>query len=408
MPEVVIQKFGGTSLGSADKILKATEPIQKRLKEGKQVVVVVSAMAGETDRLIQLSSEMGDEVPRRELDVLLSTGEQAAAALMAMALHRRGVESVSLLGHQIPLRTDACYGKARIESVSPASIRRCLDTGKVVVISGYQGVNAEGEITTLGRGGSDLSAVALAAAMDAVCCEIYTDVPGVFTADPQICGEARPMPWVSYDEMLELASLGAKVLQARSVQLAKRYLVPVWVGCSSGAGKGTWVTQEEERMERTVVSGIGCDRHDARISVRNLKNQSKALAQVFSQLAEAGILVDVIVQDQISPERTSFTFTLGRDSLQEGQEVVRDVLKEHPEAELSIQEKVAKISAVGLGMRSHSGVAAMMFKCLAQEGIDVLAVSTSEIKISCVIEDRYSELAVRSLHETFGLGKEPN
>jgi aspartate kinase len=408
MTSIVVQKYGGTSVGSIERIHAVANRIAQKQREGKKLAVVVSAMAGETDRLLQLAKQIAPGAMGREVDALTATGEQASAALLALALSSKGVASISLQGHQIPIRTDGNFGSALIQSVAPQRIHRHLAEGKVVVVTGFQGVTDTDDVTTLGRGGSDLTAVALAAALEADQCEIFTDVPGVFTADPQVCGDARLIERISHDEMLELASLGAKVLQTRSVQLAKRYVIPIWVGSSFDEGAGTWVTKEEPSMEGTIVSGISCDRKDAQISVRHLPDPTQSMTQLFSALADAQVVVDVIVQDRSADGKTNLTFTVPRESYSAAMKVVNQRVKGVPGVQVLPHEKVAKISAVGIGMRTHSGVAAKMFQCLAKEKIEVMAVSTSEIKISCVIDEKYSELAVRALHEQFGLAKEPH
>jgi len=408
LSSLIVQKFGGTSVGSIERISKVVERVASRARKGHRLAIVVSAMAGETDRMIGLAKQFGAEVNRRELDALLATGEQACAALISIALSAKGIASISFQGGQVPIRTDSNFGNASIQSVAPQHVLRHLDEGKIVIVAGYQGVTDGNEITTLGRGGSDLTAVALAAALDAEQCEIYTDVSGVFTADPQVCSDARLIRKISYDEMLELASLGAKVLQARSVQLAKRYMIPIWVGSSFEDAEGTWVTKEELTMEGTVVSGISCDRKDAKISLRHLPDPIQSMTQLFSALADIQVVVDVIVQDKTTDGKTNLTFTIPRENLHTALKIAQQIFKGIPDVEIISEEKVAKISAVGLGMRTHSGVAAKMFQCLAREGIEVWAVSTSEIKISCVIDERYAELAVRALHDQFGLAKEPH
>ncbi|MFH1263369.1 MAG: aspartate kinase [Pseudomonadota bacterium] len=408
MSGLVVQKFGGTSVGNLERVAVVAERIITRKKEGKDVVAVVSAMAGETDRLLTLARQFQSAGSSREVDALIATGEQVSASLLSLALSAKGVTAVSLQGHQVPIFTDQAFGGAQILSVAPQKIRQLLSEGKVVVVTGFQGVTEEGEITTLGRGGSDLTAVALAAALDADQCEIYTDVPGVFTADPQICGDARLIPRISHDEMMELASLGTKVLQARSVQMAKRYEIPVWIGSSFTDDGGTWVTKEEKKMEGTIVAGITCDRTDAQISVRHLPDSLGGMSGLLTALADAKIVVDVIVADRSVDGKTNLTFTVPRPSFAIASAVVKKATEKVPDIQIICREKVAKVSAVGLGMRTHSGVAAKIFQCLAEEKIEVMAVSTSDIKISCVIDEKYGELAVRALHDRFGLGNEPH
>jgi aspartate kinase len=409
MNNIIVQKFGGTSVGDLVRIGNVAEIVARQHRRGKKVAVVVSAMSGETDRLLKMGNHFGSAPPARELDALAATGEQTTSALLAIALASKGIGSVSLQGSQVPIRTNATYGNAMIESVAPQRILRHLGEGLAVIVAGFQGVADNGDTTTLGRGGSDLSAVALAAALDAELCDIYTDVAGVFTADPGICSDARPIEKVAYDEMLELASLGAKVLQARSVQLAKRYQVPVHVlSTFEENAPGTWITKEERDMEGTVVSAISLDRKESQISVRRLPDPIHSATKLFTALADSQVVVDVIVQDRNSEDLTNVTFTVPRTDYQKALTVVKQISQGLRDVQIQSHEKVAKVSAVGLGMRSHSGVAAQMFRSLAREKIEVMAVSTSDIKISCVIDDRYAELAVRTLHDEFGLAKEPN
>ncbi len=408
MSKLIVQKFGGTSLADLDCIEKVAERIRLRAQGGDRMVVVVSAMAGETDRLEALANRFCGEIPHREMDMLVATGEQVSASLLSMALKKKAVKSRAFLGHQIPIRTSEDLGEARIESIDPRELKEWIFSGGVAVVAGYQGVNARGEITTLGRGGSDLTAVALAGALDADLCEICTDVRGVYTADPRICSEARPIRKLCYDEMLELACLGAKVLQARSVQLAKRYQIPIYVRSSFEQHPGTTVTTEELGMEGTVVSAISCDRTEGKISIRNLSEDAEKTSSLFRALAEQDISVDVIVQDRSDSGKVNLTFTVPRLCFSKALETAQLCKEEDHSVEIKSHEKVTKVSAVGLGMRSHSGVAARIFGTLSREGIEVMAVSTSEIKICCVLDERYGELAVRALHEEFGLAKEPN
>jgi aspartate kinase len=405
----VVQKFGGTSVADVNRIGWVAERVSECHRKGDRLIVVVSAMEGETDRLLSLGRHFTPHPASRDLDALVATGEQVTAALLSIALNARRIPSISLQGHQIPIRSTSAFGEATIESVAPHRILKHLSEGMIVVVAGFQGVSDAGEITTLGRGGSDLSAVALAAALEAERCDIFTDVAGVFTADPRICNDARLIPRLAYDEMLELASLGAKVLQARSVRLAKRYLIPVHVlSTFETEGPGTWIVEEERAMEGTVVSAITCDRKESKISVRNLPDPINSATRLFNAISDAKILVDVIVQDRSESGSMNLTFTVPRDSYRTALSLAEQIGKTGREVQVISDERVAKVSAVGLGMRSHSGVAAQMFRALAREKIEVLAVSTSDIKISCVIDDRYAELAVRALHDEFGLAKEPN
>lgn len=407
MNSIVVQKYGGTSVGTLNRISRVADHIISRQKEGKQVVVVVSAMAGETDRLFTLAQQVGLS-DTREVDALLSTGEQVSASLLALTINRKGTEAISLNGQQVPIVTDDTHGSALIQSVAPQRIRQLVEGGKVVVVTGFQGVTAQGDTATFGRGGSDLTAVALAGALEAERCEIYTDVPGVFTADPSICDDAQRIEKISHDEMLELATLGTKVLQDRAVQMAKRYLIPIWVGSSFAPGLGTWVVEEEEGMEGTAVTAVTCATKDAQISVRQLPQSLETLGKIFSALAEAQIIVDVIVEDRSRDGRTNLAFTVHREDLHKAQELVLSITEKIPDVQVFTKDRVAKVSAVGLGMKTHSGVAGAMFECLAKEGVDIWAVSTSDIKISCVVDEKYAELAVRALHDRFGLAKEPH
>lgn len=394
-------------MASPDLLSQVADRICADRAAGVSIVAVVSALKGETDRLLQLAQAHGTTASR-ESDLLLATGEHVTAALLALSLQFKGIPAVALTGAQIPIRTTAAFGQAQIEFVAPQKIRKHFSQGQVVVVAGFQGVTESGETTTLGRGGSDLTAVALAAALEAERCEIFKDVEGVYTADPTICGDARRISRLSYDEMLELATLGSKVLQARSVQLAKRYMVPVHVKCFSKAGPGTWIEQEESNMEGTIVSAISCDRREGQISVRRLPDPVTSTSKLFEALASSDIVVDVIVQDRNQDGLTNVTFTVPRESFAAALAVAEQLAKSFGGVQVLSHERVAKVSAVGLGMRTHSGVAARLLRTLANEKIEVMAISTSDIKISCVIDDRYGELAVRSLHDEFGLAKEPN
>jgi aspartate kinase len=368
--------------------------------------VVVSAMAGTTDRLVNLAHEVTELPNDREMDVLLATGEQVTIALLAMTLISMGVSARSMTGFQARIRTDSAHTKARIAEVGTEAVRAALTDGQVVILAGFPGVDPGGNITTLGRGGSDTSAVAVAAALEADVCEIYTDVDGVHTTDPNICGQARKLDRISYDEMLELASVGAKVLQTRSVEFAKKYNVPIHVRSSFTDAEGTWVVEEDESMEKLVVAGVAYDRNEAKVSVRGVPDRPGIAAGIFGALAEKNIVVDMIVQDVGEGERASMTFTVPQADLGNTLSVIEPVAKELGATDLSSDTSIAKVSIVGVGMRSHAGVAARMFDILAREGINVLMISTSEIKVSCVIEEKYTELAVRVLHSAFGLAEE--
>ncbi len=400
---LIVQKYGGTSVGDVDRIRNVARRVAKTREMGHEVVVVVSAMSGATDRLLQLAQEMAEMPDEREMDVLLATGEQVTIALLTMCLLSMNVPAVSLKGHQVRVLTDSVHTKARIHDVETGTIRVALDQGKVVVAAGFQGVDATGNTTTLGRGGSDTSAVAIAAALKADVCEIYTDVDGVYTTDPNIYSRARKLARISYDEMLELASVGAKVLQIRSVEFAKKHKVPVHVRSSFTEDEGTWLVEEDDSMEQVVVAGVAYDRNEAKVSVRGVPDRPGIAAQIFGALAEKNIIVDMIVQDVGEGERASMTFTVPKADLRRALGVIEPVARELGTEHVESDTNIAKVSIVGVGMRSHAGVAAQMFDVLAREGINVLMISTSEIKVSCVIEEKYTELAVRVLHDAFGL-----
>jgi aspartate kinase len=399
---LIVQKYGGTSMGDPDRIRNVARRVSETLRQGNRVAVVVSAMAGETDSLVALARELGgDEPDPREYDVLVSTGEQKTIALLAMAIQRMGVPARSFTGAQIGMVTDADYTRARIARVDRERILRVLDEGAVAVIAGFQGIDEQGNITTLGRGGSDTSAVAIAAALDADVCEIYTDVTGVFTADPNLVPNARKLERVSYEEMLELASLGAKVLQIRSVRFAMRYGVRVVVGSSFVKDEGTWVVPEGEVMEKLVVSGVTYNKKEAKIRVIGVKDQPGTVGRLFEPISSAGIIVDMIIQNQSKDGSTDVTFTVGRDDYRRALALANERGRELGAKSVEGEENIAKISIVGLGMKDHAGVATRMFQVLAGEGINIQMISTSEIKISVVIDAKYQELAVRALHHAF-------
>jgi aspartate kinase len=399
---LIVQKYGGTSVGDADRIRNVARRVVETAKAGHQVAVVVSAMAGETDELVALAHELGGGEPlAREYDALLSTGEQKTIALVAMAISQLGQSAQSFNGRQAGIRTDDAHLRARIASIDSASIHRVLDAGVVAVIAGFQGFDDEGNITTLGRGGTDTTAVAVAAALEADVCEIYTDVAGVFTTDPNLVPGARKLDQISFDEMIELSSLGAKVLQIRSTLFAMRYGVPLHVRSSFEEAEGTWVVAEEEVMERLVVSGVTYNRNEAKIRVRGVKDQPGIAARIFSPLSDAGIVVDMIVQNLSQDGTTDMTFTVEKACYERSLEVARRVAGEIGAAAVEGDENIAKVSIVGLGMKDHAGVASKMFQVLADEGINIQLITTSEIKVSVVIEEKYSELAVRALHGAF-------
>lgn len=400
---VVVQKYGGTSVGSIDRLRAVAERVVARYREGDRVVVVLSAMGGHTDNLIELAREMADTPDPRELDVLLSTGEQVSVALFAMAVRNLGAEARSYLGFQVPIYTSDLYGKARIHRVDTKRIMEELSLNRVVAVAGFQGLDEWGAITTLGRGGSDTTAVALAAALDADVCEIFTDVDGVYTTDPNVCPKAKKMTSISYGEMLEMASLGAKVLQIRAVEFAKKFNVPIHVRSSFTEERGTMVVAETKDMEKALVSGVTYDKNEARVTIRKVPDQPGIAAQVFRPVFESGIVVDVIVQNTSEDGLTDLTFTVSKADFQETMVLVSKVAEEIKAHKVMGDEDIAKVSIVGVGMRSHAGVAQKMFEALAAENINIMMISTSEIKVSCVIEEKYTELAVRVLHRTFGL-----
>jgi len=404
---LIVQKFGGTSVGDVDRVKNVARRVAQARAGGHDVVVVVSAMAGETDRLIGLAQKLADRPNERELDVILATGEQVSIGLLSLALHGLGQRARSFTGGQVRIQTDDVHTKARIVSIDSERVRQALSDGEIAIVAGFQGVSAEDEITTLGRGGSDLTAVAMAAALQADVCEIYTDVDGVYTTDPNIVSEARKLDRISYDEMLELASLGAKVLQTRSVEYAKNYLVPVHVRSSFNDNPGTMVVKEDAAMEKVVVSGIAYNKQEAKITITRVADRPGISATLFGRVAEANIVVDMIVQNMSQDGSTDISFTVPRTDYARAQDIVRAVAKEIGAGKVIGDDKIAKVSIVGVGMRTHSGVAAKMFETLGREKINILMISTSEIKVSCVIEAKYAELAVRVLHEAFGLAGPP-
>ena len=411
---LIVHKYGGTSMGSVERIKNVAQRVAKWHAAGHQMVVVPSAMSGETNRLIGLAKEIQAQPDPRELDMLASTGEQVSVGLLAMALKAIGVPAVSYAGWQVPIRTDDAYTKARIESIDDTRVRSDLTAGRVVIITGFQGVDAAGNITTLGRGGSDTSAVAVAAALNAAECLIYTDVDGVYTTDPRIVPEARRLLRVTFEEMLEMASLGSKVLQIRSVEFAGKYrvktrvlssLTPPDIDLATEAESGTLITfEEDEQMEKAVISGIAFNRDEAKITVTNVPDRPGIAYQILGPVAEANIDVDMIIQNASVGGNTDFSFTVHRNEYQKAMTVLNDAVKARIQAgEIVGDPKIAKVSVVGISMRSHVGIASLMFRTLSQEGINIQMISTSEIKISVVIEDKYMELAVRALHKAFEL-----
>jgi aspartate kinase len=402
---LVVQKYGGTSLGNIEKIKVVANRVRETHQKGNGVIVVVSAMAGETDRLLSLAKDITAQPDEREQDVLASTGEQVSCALLTMALKSLSIKSISYVAHQVKIRTDNAFGKARILDVDSKRITRDLRDRKVVVIAGFQGIDDKGNITTLGRGGSDTSAVAIATAAKADICEIYTDVEGVFTTDPNICPEARKLNRISYDEMLEMASLGAKVLQTRSVEFAKKYQIPIHVRSTFSDRTGTIVTREDKDMESVIVSGVTYNKDEAKITVTKIPDRPGIASKLFTPISNANIIVDMIIQNVSADGFTDLTFTVPKADYKKALELVQITAKEINAKEVLADPSIAKVSIVGAGMRSHSGVASAMFTALANEGINIMMISTSEIKISCVIESKYTELAVRVLHNTFCLGE---
>jgi aspartate kinase len=413
---LIVQKYGGTSVGSIERIHNVARRALKTQAEGHQVVVIVSAMAGETNRLLALAGSVAEGATQpgfiaeeRELDVIAATGEQVASALTALAIQAQGGKARSYLGHQLRILTDRAYSKARILAIQAEVLHAQLAAGALAVVAGFQGVDDQGNITTLGRGGSDTSAVAVAAALGADVCEIYTDVDGVYTTDPGICPKARKIARISYEEMLELASLGAKVLQRRSVEVAMKHGVPIHVRTSFSDAQGTWVVGEEGALESVVVQGVALDKSEARVMLVSVEDRPGVVARIFSALAAAEISVDMIIQNAAKDRegRTDVTFTVAKTDLPRVRAIMDELQKSVDAAGVFYVEDIAKVSIVGLGMRSHAGVAARMFEILAAEGINIDAISTSEIKISCLLAAKYAELAVRALHDGFGLDREP-
>jgi aspartate kinase len=403
---LIVQKYGGTSVASLGRIHNVATRIAKTYEQGNDVVVILSAMAGITDDLINMASNISQVPDKRELDVLLATGEQTTSALLAMTLKSMNYPAQSLMGHQAEVLTDQCHGNARILDIRADRIKELLQQRNIVVVAGFQGCDPNGNITTLGRGGSDTSAVAIAAALKADVCEIYTDVDGVYTADPNICPQARKLEAVSYDEMLNMASLGAKVLQIRSVGFAKKYKIPVHVRSSFSEEEGTMVVDENCGMERLVVSGVTHDKDQARITLKKVPDKPGIASKIFTPIADGGIVVDMIIQNTRAEGQTDLTFTVPKANFKEALEIAKKIAEEIEAENVFGDEKIAKVSVIGVGMKDHSGVASKMFTALAKENINIMMISTSEIRISCIIEEKYTELAVRVLHSAFELDKE--
>lgn len=402
---ILVQKFGGTSVADIDRLKMVRGKVTAALDRGYKVLVVLSAKSGKTNKLLALASRWAESPDLAEVDSLLSTGEQASVTLFSMLLRDSGIKARSLLGWQIPMITDDAFGNARILSIDDAKLREAFQENDVLVVAGFQGVTRDGRITTLGRGGSDTSAVALAAALGSCECEIYTDVEGVFTTDPNLCSTARKLDRISYDEMLEMASMGAKVLQIRSVEFAKKYGVPVHVRSTFTDNPGTMVTQEDSMMEAVLVSGVAYDKDQARVTLEGIPDQPGISAAIFQPLAASGIMVDMIIQTASRGGVTDMTFTVPRKSLSDAIAIMESVLKSVGGARVVSSGNVAKVSVIGVGMRNHTGVASKAFAALYKENINILMISTSEIKISCLVEEKYAELAVRTLHDAFKLGE---
>ncbi len=401
---LIVQKYGGKSLSTLEHIKNVARRVIAAKDGGHEVIAVVSAMSGETSRLLELLRQVSDAPDERERDVMLASGEQVSAALLAIAIKDLGQRARSFLGHQIRIETDRVYGKASIKSVDSSRVIQALRDGEIVVVAGFQGVDQEDNITTLGRGGSDTSAVAMAVALNAKVCEIYTDVEGVFTADPSICPTAKKIDRISFEEMLEMASTGAKVLQIRSVELAKKFHVPIHVRSSFTGAEGTWVVEEEEGMDSVLLSGVVCDKDEAKITILRVPDQPGLAAQIFTPIAEANIVVDMIIQNASEDGTTDLTFTVPKADYKKAISLVEKAAPVIHAKGVAADPRIAKVSIVGVGMRAHAGVAAKMFQVLSREGINIEMISTSEIKISVVIDEKYTELAVRVLHDEF-IGK---
>ena len=398
---LIVQKYGGTSLGTLDHIKNVARRVVAARDGGDEVVIVVSAMSGETSRLLTLLHQVSDAPDERERDVLLASGEQVSAALLTIAIKDLGRRARSFMAHQVRIETDRVYGKASIKSVDSSRVIQALKGGEIVVVAGFQGVDQEDNITTLGRGGSDTSAVAMAVALNAKVCEIYTDVEGVFTADPEICATAKKLDRISFEEMLEMASTGAKVLQIRSVELAKKFHVPIHVRSSFTEAEGTWVVEEEEGMDSVLLTGVVCDKDEAKITIQRVPDRPGLAAQIFSPISKANIVVDMIIQNASEDGTTDLTFTVPKADYKKAISLVEKALPEIQARGLVADTRIAKVSIVGVGMRTHAGVAAKMFQVLSREGINIVMISTSEIKISVIIDEKYTELAVRVLHDEF-------
>ena len=400
---LIVQKYGGTSVADIDRIRHVASRVIKTYEDGHNVVVILSAMAGVTDHLINMAHQASKKPSKRELDVLLATGEQTTAALLAMMLEEMDYSAQSMLGHQISLLTDQCFGNARIHDIQVDRIEELLEKRSIVVVAGFQGCDQDGNITTLGRGGSDTSAVAIAAALKADMCEIYTDVNGIYTADPNAVAKARKLDQISFEEMLEMASIGAKVLQIRSVEFAKKFKVPLHVRSTFTEEDGTMVVEEDAGMESLVVSGVTFSKNEARITLKQVPDEPGIAARIFAPVAEAGISVDMIIQNTLASGQTDLTFTVAKGDFEAAMAIENEVVEQIGADEVVGDDNIAKVSITGVGMRSHPGVAARMFATLARENINILMISTSEIRVSCLLNEKYAELAARALHTEFGL-----
>lgn len=402
---LIVQKYGGTSVANIERLKHVAGRIVKAKKQGNKMVVVVSALSGTTDTLLNLAHQLTDDPAEREMDMLLSTGEQVSVSLLAMAIHDLGVEAVSFTGPQVGIITDKFHTKARIQNINTAKIKEAVKKNKVVIVAGFQGQTTAGEITTLGRGGSDLTAVALAKALDAKKCEIYTDVDGVFTADPRVVPEARKINQISYDEILELASLGAKVMHSRSVEVGKKFNIPIYVRNSKNNLEGTLITKETKKMEDVVVSGVALNENEAKITLFRVPDKPGVAAKIFQTMAEANVNIDMIIQNKTETKTTDISLTVFKNELTRVMKVIKKAASKANAGRVICDKNIAKVSVVGIGMRSHAGIASKMFAVLAKNKINIDMISTSEIKISCIVKGSNGKKAIRAIHSAFGLGR---
>lgn len=405
MGKLIVQKFGGSSVSNPDKIKNVAKRVASYKKKGYNVVVVVSAPGDTTDDLIKFAAKVSSNPPAREMDMLLSTGEQVSIALLAMALHEAGEQAISMTGWQVGIISDTVHTKARIVNINANKIRKELKKGNIVVVAGFQGMTPDQDITTLGRGGSDLTAVALAKTLNADECEVYTDVEGIYTTDPRIEPKARKIDRITYDEMLEMASLGAQVMQARSIEVAKKFNVPIHVRSSFSAKTGTMIIKEVKRMEDAVVTGVALNKNEAKVTICDVPDEPGVAAKVFKELSKGGINVDMIVQNVSQKRKTDISFTISKADQQKAVRLVKEVAYDLSAGEVIVDDSIARISIVGVGMKSHHGVAALMFETLAKHGVNIEMISTSDISISCIVDNAKGEDAVKALHDKFGLGK---